>query len=151
MIIVTGCERSGTTYIAKRIAKMYDLTYVHEGWADGSVLLKHSLNMNQNIKHLEFLQYKYNPRWFYVIRDGREVCRSMVQKVWKRLPHTMSLDDAIRQWNFVNKSCYGFGDAEVLRYEEFVDDPIEKWQDYFTGDQKEYLNEHLNLGKYYYI
>lgn len=149
-IIVTGCERSGTTFIAKEIAKEKQLPYVHERYAKSESVMKHSLNMNQNIKHLELLDHLYpDAKWYFVIRDGREVCRSIVQKIWKRVPHTMSLNDAILQWNHVNQFI-GFNNAEIIRYESFVKNPIEMWKEYFTTQQKDYLNQRLHLDQYGY-
>lgn len=155
-IIVTGCERSGTTVIAKNIAQEKGLPFVHETYTHEKAVIKHSLNMNQNIKHLELLDHLYpDAEWVYVIRDGREVCRSIHQKIWQRQPTTMSLDQAIEQWNFVNDTCWGFVRQRHIvgmwyRYEETVDEPVMEWQDYFTYDQKQYLNNHLNLERYGY-
>lgn len=148
-VIVIGCERSGTTHIARQIADKHSLPFREEGYDRTKAVLKHSLNLDRNIKFLEWLEYEYpHAKYYYVIRDGREVCRSIVQKVWGRLPHTVSLDTAIKQWNHVNETCYGFG--EVLRYEQTVKNPISKWQSYFTERQKQYLEERLELEEYGY-
>ena len=151
MIIVTGCERSGTTFIAQQIAEKEHLPYVHEIYASKKAVIKHSLNLRQGIKHLELLDYLYpNARRIFVFRDGREVCRSLVQKIWKRRPYTMSLEEAITQWNHVNKTCSNWAE-EFIYYESYVNNPIITWSTFFTKEQINYMWRHLDLKKYGYI
>lgn len=155
MVIVTGCERSGTTVIAKELANDTGLPYVHEKYAQAESVMKHSLNMTQNLKHLELLDHLYpNAFWYWILRDGREVCRSIVQKIWQRKPHTMSLGEAVEQWNYTNRCIEKFLDGKqsinVIEYENYVKEPISKWQEYFTDEQIDFLTANLDLAEYGY-
>lgn len=152
MILVTGCERSGTTIIAQQLSQYYDLPYVHEIYPQPGqdCVLKHSLNCSQNIKHLEYLDFLFpEAQWYYVIRDGREVCRSIVQKIWQGLPHTRSLDDAILQWQQVWESTLVFAmeHGAILKYECPLDcftyTPKTVYPEYFTQPQIEYIEQRL--------
>lgn len=153
-ILVTGCERSGTTIVARQIADYQDLPYIHEGWPDGEeqFVLKHSLNLDQNIKHLEFLDYKFpNAIWFYVYRDPVEVVKSISQKIWKRVPHTVSLDDAIKQWNHVTRSCmpYAIERGTIIEYGKAKRYKFLDYRPRFTAherlghDQLQYIKENV--------
>lgn len=151
-MIVTGCERSGTTIVGKQLASYYGLRYVHETWAQENACIKHSLNLDQNIKHLEFLDHKYpNAIWYYVYRDPVEVVKSIYQKIWSRLPHTVSLDDAIRQWNHVTRQCLPFvaergtiieyGKANRYKFLDYT--PRFTAHEFLTHDQLKYIKKHV--------
>lgn len=155
MIIVLGCERSGTDIIARQMAECKGLDYVEEKWANPNwhCVLKHSLNLDQNIKHIEFLEHYYDdPTFKYIVRDPREVCRSITQKIWGRYPHTVSLDGAIKQYREVHNSCYGWAkdNALIVYYERLPFNnlyydytPKMTWHEYFTADQIEYIHQKI--------
>ena len=139
MVIVTGCERSGTTAMAKMIANRRGLPYIHERYGRG--VMKHSLNLNQNIKHLELLDHLYpNAEWIWVERNKYDTIYSLWTKIWQRYPHTMSLDDAILQYKQVNASCGKFKDYIIKDYDVIFGRKKHK----FTKEQIDYIDDYYN-------
>lgn len=152
LIIVTGCERAGTTIVGKELARQYEVPYVHEVFTHKEyAVMKHSLNLQQHIKHLELLDYLYpEAEWYYVLRNPLENIRSLHQKIWQRHPHTISLDTCIAQYLQVRSAydkLYERLDFDLVAYEDpkrygFTYTPRSQ-VDYFTHEQKAYISERL--------
>jgi len=121
--LITGCERSGTKMLSKRIGEQLHINFTLENkhtiacfkyhqelqkWnkykdeklESGFInkFEKHTLNEEINIEFLKWVKEFFpNVKIYYIIRDGRNVVSSIINKVWAQ------------------ENC------EIIRYEDICD------------------------------
>lgn len=162
-ILITGCERSGTKMFSKKLSEELNVNFNLENkhtiasfkyykelqkWVkysgDTTPLIsigkyeKHTLNNEINIDFLKWINKNYpNLKIYYMIRDGRNVVSSIINKTWghsQTVPnYRISLADACNQWNNVIDTTWNWAqeNCEIVRYEEICDivsNPLNKTQ-----------------------
>ena len=168
--IITGAERSGTTMIAKIYKTLlepketiaeYAFYMELRKWKDYSfdanifaskLSEKHSLNSDQNIYLLEFLKLKFpEHKFIYMIRDGRDVVKSMYLKQWGARLRTGEINarpiqECVDQWNTVIDKTYHWAEknAIIVRYEDCDGrNKTESYTDVFTNSQIEFIENQI--------
>ena len=123
---LTKYNRYPVTEVMLWIRKM--ITEVHPPPESVPLIMKHTLNLDQNIEFLEFLQLLYpEAKFIYCIRDGRDVVCSIENKVWGTNlvsgTYTKSIANGCDQWNTViDKTWIWAGrNAEIIRFEDLFD------------------------------
>ena len=152
-ILVTGCERSGTKMLSKLLADKLGVTFKLENkhtigafkymeelnrWKRyindippldyvGSYE-KHSLNLEINIDFLRWVKGTFpNVKIYYIIRDGRDVVSSIINKTWgisqTKPNYNVDLEEACHQWNTVIDTTWSWAQehCEIIKYEDICD------------------------------
>lgn len=151
--LITGCERSGTKMLSKRLGEKYDIHFTLENkhtiacfkyhqelqrWnkykdekLESSFINKfekHTLNEEINIEFLKWVKEFFpNVKIYYIIRDGRNVVSSIINKVWghsqTRGEYKINLKEACTQWNTVIDKTWDWAqeNCEIVRYEDICD------------------------------
>ncbi len=152
-VLVTGCERSGTKMLTQSIEEElgveFQLENKHtiasykyaeellrwEKYKNDPALIgnvydfeKHSLNIEININFLKWVKKTWsNVKIYYIIRDGRNVVSSIINKTWGvsqiRPNYTLTLKQACHQWNKVIESTWAWAQKNcvIVRYEDKSD------------------------------
>ena len=167
--IITGAERSGTTLIANQYdahlePKQTIADYVGymelRKWKGYGIDVesgsrnneKHSLNSDQNIYLLEFLKLKFpEHKFIYIIRDGRDVVKSMYLKQWGARLRTGEINarpiqECVDQWNTVIDKTYHWAEknASIVRYEDCDGrNENQSYTEVFTQDQIEFIENQI--------
>lgn len=148
--LITGCERSGTKMLSKRLSEECNIHFTLENkhtiacfkyhqelqrWnkykdekLESSFINKfekHTLNEEINIEFLKWVKESYpNVKIHYIIRDGRNVVSSIVNKIWghsqTRGEYRINLQEACTQWNTVIDKTWDWAqkNCEIIRYED---------------------------------
>jgi hypothetical protein len=148
--LVTGCERSGTKMLSKRLGEKYNIHFTLENkhtiacfkyhqelqrWnkykdekLESSFINKfekHTLNEEINIEFLKWVKESFpNVKIYYIIRDGRNVVSSIINKVWghsqTRGEYRINLKEACTQWNTVIDKTWDWAleNCEIVKYED---------------------------------
>lgn len=151
--LITGCERSGTKMLSKRIGEQLHIDFTLENkhtiacfkynqelqkWnkykdeklESGLInkFEKHTLNEEINIEFLKWVKEFFpNVKIYYIIRDGRNVVSSIINKVWghsqTRGEYRINLQEACTQWNTVIDKTWDWAqeNCEIIRYEDICD------------------------------
>ena len=149
-ILVVGCERSGTKMLAAKLGDENQVEFSLENKHTVSSFRyyqelqkwnkyvsapvptihtkdyeKHSLNQEVNIDFLKWVKNTFSEvKMYYIIRDGRNVVSSIINKVWGHSQtvseYRINLEEACSQWNeVVNKSWdWAQENCEIVRYED---------------------------------
>jgi len=129
--LITGCERSGTKMLSKRLGERYNINFTLENkstvacfkyyqelqrwnkYKNDKIPIdyitkfeKHTLNEEVNIEFLKWVKYIFpDVKVYYIIRDGRNVVSSIINKIWghsqTRGEYRINLQEACNQWNTV--------------------------------------------------
>jgi len=143
-ILITGCERSGTKMLSKKLEKELGVSFLLENkhtiasfkyyqelqrwvrYKDDTLKLdkinqfeKHTLNDEINIDFLKWVKNIYpDIKIYYIIRDGRNVVSSIINKEWgysqTRQNYKISLEDACNQWNIVIKNTWDWANENCV-------------------------------------
>lgn len=164
--IITGCERSGTSLVCKQFngvkePKMTPALYhayeflsrwSHYGNEQQEIINlieaksyeveKHSLNFLQRFDMVEWLIETFDLKGIYVVRDGRDVIKSMHQKLWQGNKKKI-LRDCIAQWKFVINDSWKRANelCRIIHYEDIGSS--DKYYDYFTPSQISYIENEI--------
>lgn len=149
-ILVTGCERSGTKMLAARLGADHQVEFSLENkhtissfryhqelqkwnkYVSSPVPTihtknyeKHSLNQEVNIDFLKWVKNTFlDVKIYYIIRDGRNVVSSIINKVWghsETVPeYRINLEEACSQWNNVIEKTWDWAqeNCEIVKYED---------------------------------
>ena len=152
-LLVTGCERSGTKMLSEKLGKELNVDFILENkhtigsykyyqelsrWSRYlndqppinfiNKFEKHSLNLEINIEFLKWVKHIFpNVKIYYIIRDGRNVVSSIINKTWgysQTIPnYHVRLEDACKQWNGVIENTWSWAqeNCEIIRYEDICD------------------------------
>lgn len=152
-VLVTGCERSGTKMLTQSIEEElgveFQLENKHtiasykyaeellrwEKYKNDPALIgnvydfeKHSLNIEININFLKWVKKTWsNVKIYYIIRDGRNVVSSIINKTWGHSQtqgkYKINLKEACNQWVEVIDKTWDWAKAncEIIRYEDLSD------------------------------
>lgn len=180
-VLITGCERSGTTCVIDHIRDSYPdiATFNEPKWTTACykmyqelyrwrlfrpeahkavdhmkiyiqqqqnsqgrmVVEKHSMNNEQCGEFLQFLidMHGRNTRTLYIVRDGRDVVESIVNKKWgysEFREYRKHYGEAINQWNKVINDTFEQAVSDpmttVLRYEDLPNFDFDEYLGY-TG------------------
>jgi len=158
-ILVTGCERSGTKMLAKMLGDEHKSEFSFENkhtissfryyqelqkwnkYRSAPVPImhiddyeKHSLNQEVNIDFLKWVKTTFSDvKIYYIIRDGRNVVSSIINKVWGHsqiVPeYKINLESACSQWNEVITSTWDWAqeNCKIIKYEtesKIVSNPL---------------------------
>jgi hypothetical protein len=151
--LITGCERSGTKLLSKVVSDKQGRDVCLENkhtiasfryWQElqrwnrygdyiaptlhTTVSEKHSLTMDINIEFLKWCKKMWaDMEIHYIVRDGRHVVGSMINRVWGGSQHvgtySVSLHQACKMWNHVISTTYDWAIAncKMYRYEDISD------------------------------
>ena len=149
-ILVVGCERSGTKMLAAKLGdenhiefslenkhtissfRYYQELQKWDKYVSAPVPTihtkdheKHSLNQEVNIDFLKCVKNTFpDVKIYYIIRDGRNVVSSIINKVWGHSQtiseYRINLEEASSQWNEVIDKTWTWAqeNCEVVRYED---------------------------------
>ena len=149
-ILVVGCERSGTKMLATKLGDENQVEFSLENKHTVSSFRyyqelqkwnkyvsapvptihtkdheKHSLNQEVNIDFLKWVKNTFpDVKMYYIIRDGRNVVSSIINKVWGHSQtiseYRINLEEACSQWNEVIDKTWTWAqeNCEVVRYED---------------------------------
>lgn len=152
-VLITGCERSGTKMLSKKIGesickeillenkhtiasfKYYEELQKWVKYENDKVPLnnigryeKHTLNDEININFLKWVKFTFpNVKIYYIIRDGRNVVSSIINKEWgysqNRDNYKIGIEEACKQWNIVISNTWEWAkeNCEIVRYEDICD------------------------------
>jgi len=148
-VLITGCERSGTKMLAQHLGLDFKLENKHtvasfkyyqelQRWnkykKDQVPVLyttkyeKHTLNDEINIDFLKWIKLTWpNVKIYYIVRDGRDVVSSIVDKVWgysqTQPNYTKDFHTACKQWQNVISSTWEWAqhNCEIIKYEDICD------------------------------
>jgi hypothetical protein len=179
-VLIVGCERSGTKMYSQRLGGELDKTFNLENkhtiatfkykqelnrWkkyeTDVSPLMftsdyeKHTLNTEINIDFLKWVKETYpDVEIHYIVRDGRNVVSSIVNKVWGHSQtgesYRISFEDACVQWNTVINETWDWAlaNAKIVKYEDMCDIVSTPLNDEQYKQATEILRENLTKTKY---
>ncbi len=149
-ILVAGCERSGTKMLARKLGEEHQVEFSLENKHTISSFRyyqelqkwnkylsapvptihtkdyeKHSLNQEVNIDFLEWVKQTFpEVKIYYIIRDGRNVVSSIINKVWGHSQtiseYKINLEEACSQWNEVIEKTWEWAqeNCEIVKYED---------------------------------
>lgn len=152
-VLITGCERSGTKLLSKNMGEelgvKFQLENKHtiasykysqelirwEKYKNDPALInnvygfeKHSLNEEINIDFLKWVKQTWSSvKIYYIIRDGRNVVSSIINKTWgisqTQPNYTINLQQACEQWNEVIDNTWDWvqENCTIVRYEDICD------------------------------
>ena len=152
-ILITGCERSGTKMLSKHLGEKYNIRFNLENkhtiatfkyyqeivrWVkykndnypldNVTKFEKHTLNKEINIDFLKWVKQEFPyTKIYYIIRDGRDVVSSIINRIWGNSQtspnYTIEIEDACYQWNLVVDKTWDWAkfNCEVVRYEDICD------------------------------
>ena len=161
--LITGCERSGTKMLAQQLESKLNKSFILENkhtigcfkyyqelqrWNEYiydqiplsyvTKFEKHSLNDEINIEFLKWVKQTWpDIKIYYIIRDGRNVVSSIVNKIWG---HSQTITNykidfytACKQWKTVISNTWEWANenCEVIRYEDccnIITNPLSKNQ-----------------------
>ena len=149
-ILVAGCERSGTKMLARKLGEEHQVEFSLENKHTISSFRyyqelqkwnkylsapvptihtkdyeKHSLNQEVNIDFLEWVKQTFpEVKIYYIIRDGRNVVSSIINKVWGHSQtiseYKINLEEACSQRNEVIEKTWEWAqeNCEIVKYED---------------------------------
>lgn len=161
--LVTGCERSGTKMLSGSLSKKLNIDFNLENkhtvacfkyyeelqkwnkYKNDQIPLqyvtkfeKHSLNDEINIEFLKWVKQTWpDVKIYYIIRDGRNVVSSIVNKIWghsQTIPnYEIDFHTACKQWKTVISNTWEWANkhCKIIRYEDqcdIVSSPLSKTQ-----------------------
>ncbi len=151
--LITGCERSGTKMLSKKLGEELQIQFNLENkhtiscfkyyqelqkwnkYKNDLIPLdyvtnfeKHTLNEEINIGFLKWAKNTFpNIIIYYIIRDGRNVVSSIINKTWgysqTKGEYNINLQEACNQWNTVIDKTWNWAceNCEIIRYEDICD------------------------------